>query len=157
MNRKLVIFADGSEVIIPCTGFISTPSILFDPYSSNPNHRATVMDHRQDPPILAQYLPQNLLSVPTLLKLKKSCKMLSCGFEHCVCLIEGAVWSWGFGGSGCLGHGRYETLSDPKRIETITNRVVFLEAGGYHNGIITDYGDVYTWGRSDVGQLAIEQ
>jgi hypothetical protein len=46
LNRKLVISADGAEVTIPCTGFISTPSILFDPYSSNPKHIATVMDHR---------------------------------------------------------------------------------------------------------------
>jgi alpha-tubulin suppressor-like RCC1 family protein len=83
--------------------------------------------------------------------------MLSCGFEHCVCLIDGAVWSWGFGGSGCLGHGKYETLTTPKKVESLTDRVVFLEAGGYHNGVITDFGNVYTWGRSDVGQLAIEQ
>lgn len=157
LNRKLVIASDGLESSILCTGFLSTPSILFDPYSSNPKHIATVMDHRQDPPVMAQYLPQKLLSIPTLLRLKKSCLILSCGFEHCVCLIDGNVWTWGFGGSGCLGHGKYETLTEPKQVEGIKGRTVFIEAGGYHNGIITEFGEVFTWGRCDVGQLALDQ
>jgi alpha-tubulin suppressor-like RCC1 family protein len=33
--------------------------------------------------------------------------------------------------------------------------VVYIQAGGYHNGAIDTNGFVYMWGRGDVGQLAI--
>ena len=110
---------------------------MFDPYSSKPVHLATILDHRTDPPSLSQYLPLKLLSIQSLVSLKKSCKLLSCGFEHCLALIDGQVWSWGYGGSGCLGHGDYKTLVEPKKIKGIEEKVIYIESGGYHNGVIT--------------------
>jgi len=62
--------------------------------------------------------------------------MLSCGFEHCVCLIGGDIWTWGYGGSGCLGHGNYQSLTEPARVEGLKKKAIYLEAGGYHNGVI---------------------
>ena len=43
--------------------------------------------------------------------------MVSCGFEHCIGMLEsGRVFTWGFGGSGCLGHNTYESLEEPKQL-----------------------------------------
>ena len=36
-----------------------------------------------------------------------------------------------------------------------TKRIVFAQAGGYHNGVVTDEGHLYMWGRADVGQLGL--
>ena len=44
---------------------------------------------------------------------------ISCGFEHCVALTSiGTVASWGYGASGCLGHGNYVSYTSPKLITT---------------------------------------
>lgn len=160
LNRKLVLKSEINPQNIICTGFLSCPSILFDPYSSKPQHIATILDHRTEPPSLGQYLPMKLLTIETLVSLKQKCEMISCGFEHCIALIDGRVLSWGYGGSGCLGHGDYNTVTQPKVIEGIRERVVFVEAGGYHNGVIAqsslqDKTKVFVWGRGDVGQLGI--
>lgn len=82
---------------------------------------------------------------------KKRCLVVSCGFESCMSLFEsGEVMTWGYGGSGVLGHGDYETQLDPKKVESL-NDIVFVQAGGYHNGAIDKDGKVFMWGRGDVG------
>ena len=115
------------------------------------------MDHRKHPPSFLQYLPVKLLSPKSLLLLKQNCELLSCGFEHCIALINGQPWSWGFGGSGCLGHGAYETLTEPQIVNGIEEKVTYLEAGGYHNAVITKSRKVFVWGRGDVGQLGLSK
>ena len=62
--------------------------------------------------------------------------------------------SWGYGASGCLGHGNYTSYTQPKLVtggNLNTKRVVFAQSGGYHNGVVTDEGHLYMWGRADVG------
>lgn len=51
-----------------------------------------------------------LLTIDSLLALRRKCEMISCGFEHCLALVDGQVLSWGYGGSGCLGHSDYNTV-----------------------------------------------
>jgi alpha-tubulin suppressor-like RCC1 family protein len=79
---------------------------------------------------------------------------LTCGFEHCVVLTEqGKLASWGYGASGCLGHGDFTSFTSPqiiaKGLEGV--RIAFVEAGGYHNAAVSTDGELYTWGRGDVG------
>mmetsp|Transcript_30046 Transcript_30046/g.29296 ORF Transcript_30046/g.29296 Transcript_30046/m.29296 type:complete len:99 (+) Transcript_30046:326-622(+) len=80
---------------------------------------------------------------------------ISCGLEHCLALtVYGTVASWGYGASGCLGHGNYTSYMSPKMITTgdlKSKSVSFVECGGYHNGAITDDGLLVMWGRNDVG------
>lgn len=63
LNRRLVLSSESGTHTVQCSGFLSCPSILFDPYSSQPKHLATILDHRSDPPALGQYLPLKLLSI----------------------------------------------------------------------------------------------
>ena len=80
---------------------------------------------------------------------------VSCGYEHCLVLtIYGTVASWGYGASGCLGHGNYVSYTSPKLLQTgpiATQFITYIESGGYHNAAISQDGVVYTWGRADVG------
>lgn len=62
---------------------------------------------------------------------------MSCGFEHCLALFSsGECFSWGYGGSGCLGHGNYGSVEDPKKLKDIPHRALYVEAGGYHNSVV---------------------
>jgi alpha-tubulin suppressor-like RCC1 family protein len=80
-------------------------------------------------------------------------RWLSCGFDHCVVLTKyGNIASWGYGASGCLGHGNYSSFTAPKQIETLAKeKIEYVECGGYHSAGITTEGRVFTWGRGDVG------
>lgn len=86
---------------------------------------------------------------------------ISCGFEHCVALTaSGSIVSWGYGASGSLGHGNFVSYTQPKFITLgglENKKVSYVEAGGYHSGAITEDGELYMWGRGDIGQLGVEQ
>jgi len=84
---------------------------------------------------------------------------LSCGFEHCLALtVFGTAASWGYGASGCLGQGNYVSYTSPKLIqcpEIKDSFLVYVEAGGYHNAAVASSGDLFMWGRADVGQVGL--
>lgn len=73
------------------------------------------------------------------------------------------MYSWGYGGSGCLGTGTYESHDQPTLVQSLplegSAEVQTAEAGGYHNFVVVETEDggqkVYVWGRGDVGQLGI--
>jgi len=74
---------------------------------------------------------------------------VSAGDNHSLALAaDGAVWSWGFGGEGQLGHGDdrwHQHL--PKKIEAFAGqRVVAVSAGETHSLAITADGAVWSWG-----------
>jgi alpha-tubulin suppressor-like RCC1 family protein len=49
--------------------------------------------------------------------IKEKATLVSCGFEHCLSLMDnGRVYTWGYGGSGCLGHGDYTSIEAPKMV-----------------------------------------
>ena len=141
MKRKLVF----NDTQLECTGFLSTPNIHFQ---EDQNHKATVAEE--------SFLMRDLVSNDILnLFTKEKAVLISCGFEHCLCLMSnGDVYTWGYGGSGCLGHGNYESLETPKKVEVNCR---YAQAGGYHNAVIGKEGEVYTWGRGDVGQLGVDE
>lgn len=37
----------------------------------------------------------------------------------------------------------------------MSKKIIFGECGGYHNGVVTQDGQLYTWGRADAGQLGL--
>jgi len=61
----------------------------------------------------------------------------------------GAVFSFGDGQSGALGHGSLEAEVLPRRIEALAQngcRFVAVAAGGCHTLALTEEGDLYGWG-----------
>ena len=67
---------------------------------------------------------------------------------------DGAVWSWGDGGRGQLGHGDLQNQLLPKKIEALTGqRVVAVSAGIRHSLARTADGTVWSWGDGEDGML----
>ena len=80
---------------------------------------------------------------------------VSAGNGHSVALTAGgAVWSWGSGGGGRLGHGDEQNQPLPKKVEAFAGqRVLAVSAGAYHSIARTADGAVWSWGNGAQGQL----
>ena len=80
---------------------------------------------------------------------------VSAGDSHSLALTaDGALWSWGRGDDGRLGHGNQRNQLLPKKAEALAGqRIVAVSAGGMHSLAITTDGVVWSWGRGDDGRL----
>ena len=78
-----------------------------------------------------------------------------CGGMHTAAVsASGAIWTWGNGDSGRLGHGNEEDQLAPKLVETLANcRVVCISASLYTTHAVVDSGHLYTWGYGGDGAL----
>ena len=76
---------------------------------------------------------------------------VSAGGHHSLALTaDGAVWSWGRGIFGRLGHGDQQDQLLPKKVEAFAGqRVVAVLAGEDHSLAITADGAVFTWGQGE--------
>jgi len=78
----------------------------------------------------------------------------SAGDRSLALTADGAVWSWGWGTFGMLGHGDQQNQLLPKKVEAMAGRrVVAVSAGAYHNLALTADGAVWSWGQGAFGQL----
>ena len=97
------------------------------------------------------------LNTPTRLPstLGERAVSVAAGGGHSLALTAGgAVWSWGEGNFGCLGHGDEQDQPLPKKIEAFAGqRVVAVSAGEYHSLAITADGAVFTWGKGEDASL----
>ena len=77
------------------------------------------------------------------------------GYQHGLALTaDGAVWSWGGGVFGMLGHGDEQNQLLPKKVEALAGqRVVAVSAGAFHSIAITADGAVWSWGGGTGGKL----
>ena len=67
---------------------------------------------------------------------------------------DGAVWSWGVGDDGQLGHGDQQNQLLPKKVEALVGqRVVAVSAGTAVSLAITADGAVWSWGYGHQGRL----
>jgi len=79
---------------------------------------------------------------------------VSAGVKHSLALTAGgAVWSWGDGGYGRLGHGDEQDQPWPKKVEALAGGVVAVSAGGSHSLALTAGGAVWSWGSGGFGPL----
>ncbi|ETV99620.1 hypothetical protein, variant [Aphanomyces invadans] len=76
--------------------------------------------------------------------------------SHVLAISEdGAVFSWGRGDEGQLGHNSRETLHLPKRI-TKLHHIVDVACGRAHSVALGHNGALYTWGGGDDGALGLQ-
>lgn len=69
---------------------------------------------------------------------------------------NGRVYSWGIGKNGQLGHGDedLDDLDQPREIAALTKEfIVKISTGIYFTIALTSTGRVYSWGKSNYGQL----
>ncbi|KAJ0977333.1 hypothetical protein J5N97_012807 [Dioscorea zingiberensis] len=77
-------------------------------------------------------------------------KMISAGTWHAAVLgRDGRVCTWGWGRHGCLGHGDEDFVVTPKVVEALSMiKVVHIAAGDYTTFVVSEDGDIYSFGSS---------
>ena len=81
---------------------------------------------------------------------------VSAGDFHSLALTaDGAVWSWGYGGHGRLGHGDEQNQLLPKKIEAIAGQCIVRRCvgGNFRSLAFTADSAVFTWGNGERGCL----
>ena len=80
---------------------------------------------------------------------------IASGQSHCLALTNtGAVFSWGNGQGGRLGHGDLVGKNSPEQIKSIAHLTIDrIECGDAHSGAITDKGIIHVWGVGLNGRL----
>jgi len=96
-----------------------------------------------------QLLPKKVLALAS-----QRVVAVSAGLGHSLALTaDGAVFTWGQGGDGCLGHGDEQSQLLPKKIEALAGqRVVAIAAGASYSLALTADA-VFAWGQGGCGCL----
>ncbi|XP_067090661.1 RCC1 domain-containing protein 1-like [Osmerus mordax] len=84
-------------------------------------------------------------------------RSLVVGTEHVILLTaSGAVYTWGYGSHGQLGHGELSAEEEPRAVEALWGLPMSsVAAGGWHSAGISVGGDLYVWGWNESGQLGL--
>ncbi|KAL6634658.1 hypothetical protein ACP70R_027329 [Stipagrostis hirtigluma subsp. patula] len=84
---------------------------------------------------------------------------ISAGTWHAAALgDDGRVCTWGWGHTGCLGHGDEEYKAVPTIVERLSNvKVVHLSTGEYTTFVVADNGDVYSCGSGEPLNLGFQE
>jgi alpha-tubulin suppressor-like RCC1 family protein len=78
----------------------------------------------------------------------------ACGFHTAALASTGAIWTWGEGKFGRLGHGSERNVPQPKLVDAMKDvSCARVACGGFHTAAITSAGVIYTWGGGEHGQL----
>ena len=94
------------------------------------------------------------IRLPSPLGGERAVSMAAGGLHSLTLTADGAVWSWGNGASGKLGHGDGQNQWQPKKIDALTGqRVIAVSAGTLHSLALTADGAVWSWGNGGPGQL----
>jgi alpha-tubulin suppressor-like RCC1 family protein len=81
--------------------------------------------------------------------------LVSCGGSHtAACTSDGALYTWGAGEQGQLGHGDLSNRQVPCRVEQLAGQsVTMIACGQTHSAAIVSPGTLFTWGHGMHGRL----
>ncbi|XP_048837935.1 serine/threonine-protein kinase Nek8 isoform X1 [Brienomyrus brachyistius] len=84
-------------------------------------------------------------------------KSVSCGDLFTTCLTDrGIIMTFGSGSNGCLGHGNFNDVAQPKIVEALLGyELVQVSCGASHVLAVTNEREVFAWGRGDNGRLGL--
>ncbi|XP_075928890.1 serine/threonine-protein kinase Nek8-like [Petromyzon marinus] len=82
---------------------------------------------------------------------------VSCGDLFTACLTDrGILMTYGSGSSGCLGHGSYSDVAQPKIVEALLGyEITQMSCGMSHVLAVSNEQEVFAWGRGDNGRLGL--
>ncbi|XP_043910354.1 serine/threonine-protein kinase Nek8 [Protopterus annectens] len=84
-------------------------------------------------------------------------KHVSCGDFFTACLTDrGLIMTFGSGSNGCLGHGNFNDVTQPKIVEALLGyEILQVSCGASHVLAVTNEHEVFAWGRGDNGRLGL--
>lgn len=82
---------------------------------------------------------------------------VACGRYHTIARTEcGLVFTWGGGKNGRLGHGDEKIRAQPTCVESLCDERAISVTAGYHNNLVlSERGQVWSWGWGAHGQLGL--
>lgn len=85
-------------------------------------------------------------------------KDVICGENHVILIdMKGNTFSYGLNNYGQLGLGHFNNVYTPTLIESLNDKNTPLRicCGSNHTMLLTNDGEIYTWGANNAGQLGI--
>ncbi|MCL7025358.1 hypothetical protein MKW94_007035 [Papaver nudicaule] len=74
--------------------------------------------------------------------------------HHTVAATEGGeVFTWGSNREGQLGYTSVDSQPTPRRVSALRAKIVSVAAANKHTAVVSDSGEVFTWGCNKEGQL----
>ncbi|XVE90196.1 hypothetical protein DITRI_Ditri20bG0059300 [Diplodiscus trichospermus] len=81
-------------------------------------------------------------------------KAVAAAKHHTVIATEGGeVFTWGSNREGQLGYTSVDTQPTPHRVSSLRSRIVAVAAANKHTAVVSESGEVFTWGCNREGQL----
>lgn len=81
-------------------------------------------------------------------------KLIAAAKHHTIIATEGGeVFTWGSNREGQLGYTSVDTQPTPRRVSSLRSKIVAVAAANKHTAVISESGEVFTWGCNKEGQL----
>lgn len=95
---------------------------------------------------------QKEVLVPTKIPLE-GVQAVAAGKTHSLASTSTALYSWGRGTNGCLGHGDDNCQSTPTEVEDVEGTIVSMSASWVHTAVATGEGALFTFGNGQNHKL----
>ncbi|KAL6974736.1 hypothetical protein U1Q18_013042 [Sarracenia purpurea var. burkii] len=81
-------------------------------------------------------------------------KAIAAAKHHSVIATDGGeVFTWGSNREGQLGYTSVDTQPTPRRVSLLRSKIVAVAAANKHTAVVSESGEVFTWGCNKEGQL----
>ncbi|KAL1211538.1 Ultraviolet-B receptor UVR8 [Cardamine amara subsp. amara] len=81
-------------------------------------------------------------------------KAVAAAKHHTVIATEGGdVFTWGSNREGQLGYTSVDTQATPRKVTSLKAKIVAVSAANKHTAVVSECGEVFTWGCNKEGQL----